>query len=119
MRDSMNAPTSPTELHRARLALRVDGAMLTNVGLVRTKNEDTVTFVVPPARGKRAREDALLLVAEGMGGHPAGQVASGLAAEIVRRVFFALPGAGSNTISIACSAVNHPILTFRPDDTRA
>src|SRR5258708_15318856 len=112
MRDSMNAPTSPTELHRARLALRVDGAMLTNVGLVRTKNEDTVTFVVRPARGKTAREDALLVVADGMGGHAAGQVASALAAEIVRRVFFELTGTVRNLLSIAFSAANKAILDY-------
>jgi serine/threonine protein phosphatase PrpC len=93
-------------------ALRVDGAMLTNVGLVRTKNEDAVTFVVPPARGTAAGEDSLLLVADGMGGHAAGQVASALAAEIVRRVFFELTGTVRNLLSIAFRAANNAILDY-------
>ena len=86
--------------------------MLTNVGLVRSKNEDAVTFVVPPARGTAAGEDSLLLVADGMGGHAAGQVASALAAEIVRRVFFELTGPVRNLLSVAFTAANNAILDY-------
>jgi PPM family protein phosphatase len=86
--------------------------MLTNVGLVRSKNEDAVTFVVPPARSTAAGEDSLLLVADGMGGHAAGQVASALAAEIVRRVFFELTGTVRNLLSIAFRAANNAILDY-------
>jgi PPM family protein phosphatase len=104
--------TTPTELDRTTPALRVDGAMLTNVGLVRSKNEDAVTFVIPSARNTAAGEDSLLLVADGMGGHAAGQVASALAAEIVRRVFFELTGTVRNLLSIAFRAANNAILDY-------
>ncbi len=60
----------------------------TDVGCVREINEDTVVAeaVSPPA----ANPDgliAVLLVADGMGGHQAGEVASGLAGEMTRQAF--------------------------------
>ena len=51
------------------------GAARTDVGLRRRANEDT--FALAPELG-------LYLVADGMGGHTAGQVASELAAEAAR-----------------------------------
>lgn len=94
----MNAPEPIALKSAAPAALRLDGAMLSDVGRVRSHNEDSVTFVVPPERGAAADGDSLLLVADGMGGHAAGNVASALAAEIVRRVFFELKGTVPNLL---------------------
>ncbi len=46
---------------------------LTDVGKVRSHNEDSVTII------KNSNEEYLLMVADGMGGHRAGEVASSLA----------------------------------------
>jgi len=54
--------------------MKIDIAGLTDVGRVRSNNEDYF-FVAP--------EDYFLLVADGMGGHLAGEVASKLAVDIV------------------------------------
>jgi PPM family protein phosphatase len=62
------------------------GAMLTDVGRVRSSNEDSVAFVIPSSNDPAASRGCLLLVADGMGGHAAGEVASALAVEAVRRV---------------------------------
>jgi protein phosphatase len=59
--------------------LMVTGAMRTNVGLVRTNNEDSVAFVLPRHNAGGLPDAALLVVADGMGGHAAGEVASQMA----------------------------------------
>jgi serine/threonine protein phosphatase PrpC len=66
------------------------GAMLTDVGRVRTSNEDAVGFVIPSKNDPSASRGCLLIVADGMGGHAAGEIASALAVEVVRRVYFSL-----------------------------
>jgi protein phosphatase len=93
-------------------ALLLTGAMLTDVGCVRPHNEDAVAFVVPSSDGTTADQDSLMLVADGMGGHAAGEVASALAAEVVRRVFYELKGAPSEVLSAAFTAANQAILDF-------
>jgi serine/threonine protein phosphatase PrpC len=47
-----------------------------------------------------------------MGGHAAGQIASALVAEIVRRVFFELTGPVQNLLSVAFKAANDAILDY-------
>ena len=58
------------------VGLRLTGAMLSDVGCVRPHNEDAVAFMVPAQDASTAQQDSLLLVADGMGGHAAGDFAS-------------------------------------------
>lgn len=109
----MNASVLPTKAQP--VALRLSGAMLSDVGRVRQHNEDSVAFVVPPERGSAPEGDSLLLVADGMGGHAAGDVASSLAAEVVRRVFFELKGPVPSLLSTAFSAANNAIIGYAQD----
>lgn len=51
---------------------------LTHQGMVRDNNEDNISL---------SPDMALAVLADGMGGHQAGEVASGLAVEVVRRFF--------------------------------
>ena len=83
--------TSPS-VAGPRLGLGVTGAMLSHVGAVRTGNEDTVTYVLPRADDPALRYGALLLVADGMGGHAAGEVASQMAAEAIRQRYYESDG---------------------------
>jgi protein phosphatase len=53
-----------------------------------------------------------LLVADGMGGHSAGEVASALAAEVVRRCFFELNGAVSDILWTAFATANKAIFDY-------
>src|SRR5258708_317369 len=97
----MNAPAAISPAAAQPAVLHLSGAMLSDVGLVRSHNEDSVGFVVPPERSTAPAGDSLLLVADGMGGHAAGDVASALAAEVVRRVFFELTGTVPALLSAA------------------
>jgi protein phosphatase len=91
-------------------ALRVSGAMLSHVGRVRSFNEDCVVFVAPGERTPEMEIGFLALVADGMGGHAAGEVASALAAETIRRGVYARRASPSQALREAFAAANDAIL---------
>jgi protein phosphatase len=91
-------------------------ASLSDVGCVRKNNEDSAGVFegTDPARGH------LLIIADGMGGAAAGEVASGLAVETVRATFFD-PGAGSRPVEAlkrAIEAANAAIHRRASEDPR-
>jgi serine/threonine protein phosphatase PrpC len=88
----------------------IAGAMLTDVGRVRSSNEDSVAFVIPSSNEPAASRGCLLLVADGMGGHAAGEVASALAVETVRRVYYSLQEPVPESLLIAFETANRAIL---------
>jgi PPM family protein phosphatase len=105
---TMMATNTPTASPR----LRFDAAMLSNVGAVRALNEDVVLYATAPEGDAGAKRGTLALVADGMGGHAAGEVASALAAEVVRRVFYELDGPPSTVLASAFAAANRAILDW-------
>jgi protein phosphatase len=106
-------PAGPFAAAASRSAdLLVVGAMLSDVGLVRSINEDSVTFVVPSEGKDPENRSGILLVADGMGGHSAGEVASALAAEVVRRCFFELNGEVPEILSAAFAIANKAIFDY-------
>src|SRR5512145_2637436 len=65
-------------------ARRLQVGHASDVGLVRAHNEDASLIVESVFEGDQAAETVgLFVVADGMGGHQAGEVASALAARIV------------------------------------
>jgi hypothetical protein len=67
-------PPEPTRLHRMPESVPLDVASLSHPGMVRSHNEDTV-FV--------DGEAGIAVLADGMGGYNAGEVASGIAVNVV------------------------------------
>lgn len=65
----------------------VELANLTDVGCQRTENEDYYCYVEPEEEQQFRRRGRLAVVADGMGGHNGGQVASGLAVDALRDAF--------------------------------
>jgi protein phosphatase len=92
--------------------LRFVGAMLSDVGRVRTLNEDSVAFVIPPESEEPAARQGLILVADGMGGHSAGEIASAIAAEVVRRCLFEFKGTVPHVLSLAFESANRTIFQY-------
>ena len=68
--------------------LNVAGAMLSHQGLVRTLNEDVVIYRVPRPDDPVAHLGAMAVLADGMGGHAAGEVASQIAAQTIHLLYY-------------------------------
>jgi serine/threonine protein phosphatase PrpC len=97
---------------QASSPLRITGAMLTDPGLVRPLNEDAVVWVTPQDQNAADLHGSLALVADGMGGHAAGEVASTLAADVIRRLYYDLDGPAPQVLATAFSAANRAILEY-------
>lgn len=72
-----NAPSKSTGARAVLPLYSITAHTLTDVGSHRTANEDCIQYVAA------SRQDGLLLVADGMGGHAAGEVASRMVVEHV------------------------------------
>jgi protein phosphatase len=92
--------------------LHIVGAMRTDVGRVREVNEDAVVWVTPEGGDVAHRRGSLGLVADGMGGHAAGEVASALAADVIRRLYYDLDGDIPDILATAFTAANKGILDY-------
>ncbi len=92
--------------------LRIAGAIRTDVGCVRQLNEDFVAFIASAGPSQARDFGALALVADGMGGHAAGEVASALALEVVRRVYYSLDKIASEALRAAFDAANRAIFDY-------
>src|SRR5881397_3507580 len=68
------------------VALGVDVGFSTDVGRVRTKNEDNY-FVCDPGMHDISNRGMFFAVADGMGGHHGGEMASHLAIDTVQHFF--------------------------------
>jgi len=86
--------------------------MRTDPGLVRELNEDAVAWITPQDQNVAASQGSLALVADGMGGHAAGEVASALAAEVMRRVYYDLRGAPSKVLAMAFTEAHRAIIDY-------
>jgi protein phosphatase len=82
MADPSNLPTAQIGM------LRLTGAMMTDVGMVRPHNEDSVMYRIPGPADSDASRGVLAIVADGMGGHAAGELASQIAARSIHTVYY-------------------------------
>ena len=84
---------------------------LTDTGRVRSHNEDSVTIV------KNASNEHLMIVADGMGGHRAGEIASSMVVTQIGKRFSEIPSIGSkldavNWLKENIDEVNNNILKY-------
>lgn len=83
---------------------------LSDTGRIRQINEDTVLVVSPVDDATRAKKGILALVADGMGGHEAGEVASKLAAETVNSAYYRASGKAGEALEAAFQRANREVL---------
>ncbi|CAG2153905.1 PP2C family protein-serine/threonine phosphatase [Cupriavidus numazuensis] len=109
----MNAPDAsddPTPLALPRVPrLRVACAMQSDTGCVRQHNEDAVGCMIPRDDDPLALAGALAVVADGMGGHAAGEVASHIALRSMLHVYYASAGPPPQALAAALVAANDAI----------
>jgi protein phosphatase len=97
----------------------VDLANLTDTGNVRSENEDYYCYLEPAGDEEFERKGRLIAIADGMGGHAGGKVASTLALDSLRAVFengsadaseMLISGFASAQQSILSHVASHPEL---------
>jgi len=96
----------------------IEIGLLTDIGLHRTENEDRIACIQPPESSLLRRKGVLAVVADGMGGHAAGEVASSLAIEVVRRVYYEGGGDPCAALQNAFAQANREIYEAALQDSR-
>ena len=67
----------------------VKASITTDVGCVREANEDSGLHLIPNDSEIKTTRGTLTIVADGMGGHASGEVASQMAVELISEYFYA------------------------------
>lgn len=98
-----------TDAHTQMVESQIVGAMLSHAGRVREHNEDAVLYCIPHPDDSAAQLGVLALVADGMGGHAAGEVASAIAARTIRLLFYKEYVPVANALANAFSVANRLI----------
>jgi PPM family protein phosphatase len=104
MTNSVARPTNP-----GFAPLTVLGSSLTDVGAVRTSNEDNVSVVIPQDLRQLRERGVLAVVADGMGGHEGGEVASGIATARVGERYYKEAGDPQQSLLRAFESANRDI----------
>ncbi len=81
----------------------------TDVGCVREINEDSGRLVRPSDPALLSTKGTLVVVADGMGGHSAGEVASQMAADVVTRLYYESPREPGTALKSAVEEANRRI----------
>ncbi|GCE22488.1 Stp1/IreP family PP2C-type Ser/Thr phosphatase [Dictyobacter kobayashii] len=68
--------------------LQLQVAQLTDIGRKRALNEDNLISVLPEDRSILDQKGALFVVADGMGGHAHGEIASQMAVTLIREAYY-------------------------------
>lgn len=89
--------------------LNVIAGMVSDIGCRREINEDFGLYEIPAPDSPNAKKGVLAVVADGMGGHAGGEVASRLAAEVVRRAYYSAPAPPGESLRLGFTEANRVI----------
>lgn len=104
---STEKPTAEIPLESSNGDLRA--VVLSDVGCVRTNNEDAARFVRPSNSAIRLQKGFLAIVADGMGGHAAGEIASQLAVETIAKTYYQREEVPEESLFLAFTKANREI----------
>jgi len=91
-------------------------SMLSDVGCHRPINEDSGCIVRPADAAVLSARGVLAIVADGMGGHSAGEVASAMADDVIRRSYYAEPGGPYDALRSALQTANATVFQRASED---
>jgi serine/threonine protein phosphatase PrpC len=97
-------------------AFEMDASVQTDKGCVREINEDSGRMVRPSDPALLAAKGTLLVVADGMGGHSAGEVASQMAADVVCRLYYETRAEPGQALRHAVEEANRRIHAAAAED---
>ncbi len=92
-----------------QLNYEIVASIQTDKGCVREANEDSGRYVKPNDTVLLANKGTLLIVADGMGGHASGEVASGMAVELASRLYYQEQGDSQAALKSAVEEANRLI----------
>jgi serine/threonine protein phosphatase PrpC len=78
--------------------MKLEVATITDTGQIRPNNEDAYGYFEPANDTERAEMGWLFVVADGMGGHRGGEIASDLAVRTIRDRYYADAGASRSAV---------------------
>jgi len=109
--NSRSRVTGETQsLRFARLTL--DASYLSDRGRVRPINEDSAGVVIPEDAGVLDRKGILMVVADGMGGHEGGELASRMTVDRVCRSYYAADSDPQTALTGALNEANREVLHY-------
>src|ERR1041384_76262 len=110
--------TKELEQLRPARTYEVLASVQTDPGCVRELNEDAGLYAQLSEPDTLARKGRLALVADGMGGHSAGEVASGLAVEVISRTYYEAEADAPAALRQAFAAANRRIYEAATQDEK-
>lgn len=97
-------------------AFKITAAVLTDRGCVRETNEDNGRHFVPNNPARLASKGTLTIVADGMGGHASGEVASLMAVDEISSLYYESDGDASEALRHAFEETNRRIHAASEND---
>ncbi|MEP6747702.1 MAG: Stp1/IreP family PP2C-type Ser/Thr phosphatase [Bacteroidota bacterium] len=111
-KEEANAVQRPADAANMKVVVRTD------LGNIRTNNEDAGLFLRIADAGITLEKGCILMVADGMGGHQAGEVASKMATDIISTEYFkSVHGSIEKTLAKVFTLANKNILAAAAADT--
>lgn len=82
--------------------MKIEIASLSDIGQVRQKNEDAAGRFEPRNKKEQTEKGFLFVVADGMGGHRGGEIASKLAVDTIVQGYY--DGEGTDSVALLCKS---------------
>ena len=87
----------------------IDYSELSDIGMRRFKNQDSYVSVVAKTDDRYATHGHLFVVADGMGAHAAGELASQIATDQISRSYLRVPAVSQESLKLAFDEANREI----------